>query len=77
MPRRVRSNDASNQPPSYVDVDLFGSDRPLQEAVAANGGGGEIGALSAFGQQWGAAEMFDLGWQANEHAPILDAADLP
>ena len=27
-----------NQSPPYVDVDLYGSDQPLREAVAANGG---------------------------------------
>ena len=58
-----------------MDVNLFLNDQPLQDACAANGGGGQADALSAFGRQWGTAEMFDLGWRANEHPPILDAAD--
>jgi putative acyl-CoA dehydrogenase len=72
MPRRVHTDSAFNQPPPYIDVDLFTNDRVLRDAVAANGGGGEADALSAFGRRWGAAEMFDLGWQANEHPPILE-----
>jgi hypothetical protein len=30
-----------NQPPPYADVDLYGADLPLQEAVAANGAADE------------------------------------
>ena len=41
-----------NQSPPYLDVDLFGSDLPLQTAVAANGAVGEAAALSAFGRRW-------------------------
>ena len=41
------------------------------EAVSANGAGGETAALSAFGRQWGAAEMFALGRRANENPPKL------
>ena len=37
------------------------------EAVSANGAGGETAALSAFGRQWGTAEMFALGRRANEN----------
>ena len=50
-----------NQSPPYEDIDLFSSDAPLVDAVKANGGGGETAALSAFGRQWGTAEMFALG----------------
>ena len=41
------------------------------EAVSANGAGGETAALSAFGRQWGTAEMFALGRRANEDPPKL------
>jgi putative acyl-CoA dehydrogenase len=60
-----------NQSPPYEDIDLFSTDVPLVEAVKANGAGGEIAALSTFGQQWGAAEMFALGRRANENPPKL------
>src|SRR5439155_8368630 len=51
------------------------SDQPLQNAVAANGGGGEAAALAAFGRRWGAAEMFDLARRANENPPKLQIYD--
>ena len=64
-----------NQSPPYEDVDLFSTDVPLMEAVKANGAGGETAALSAFGQQWGTAEMFALGRRANENPPKLYTFD--
>jgi putative acyl-CoA dehydrogenase len=60
-----------NQSPPYEDIDLFSTDGPLVEAVKANGAEAEIAALSAFGRQWGAAEMFGLGRRANENPPKL------
>ena len=60
-----------NQSPPYEDIDLFSTDGPLVEAVKANGAEAEIAALSAFGRQWGAAEMFALGRRANENPPKL------
>jgi putative acyl-CoA dehydrogenase len=62
----------SNQPPPYVDVDLFASDRPLRDAVAVNATGEEEQALSAFGRRWGTAEMFELARLANRNPPVLD-----
>src|SRR5262249_57430140 len=64
-----------NQSPPYVGVKLYASDRPLQDAVAANGGEGDASALSAFGKHWGTAEMFELARAANEHPPELKAFD--
>ncbi len=64
-----------NQPPPYVDVDLFASDRPLRDAVNANGGEAETEALGAFGRRWGTAEMADLARQANENPPKLKSFD--
>jgi putative acyl-CoA dehydrogenase len=71
MPDRVDSYEALNQSPPYEDVDLFASDQPLRDAVAANGAAGDANALSAFGRRWGAAEMFALGRQANVEPPKL------
>src|SRR5436190_22043306 len=67
--------DLINQSPHYVDVDLYGTDQPLQSAVAANGGAGDGPALAAFGRRWGSAEMADLARQANENPPRLKAFD--
>jgi putative acyl-CoA dehydrogenase len=74
-PSRFEAYALLNQSPPYVDVDLYGSDAPLQAAVAANGGAGEAAGLSAFGRRWGSAEMFDLARQANENVPKLKAFD--
>jgi putative acyl-CoA dehydrogenase len=64
-----------NQAPALEDIDVYGSDRPLQEAVAANGAGGEAAALAAFGRHWGSATMFDQARLANENPPKLRAFD--
>jgi len=65
----------ANQSPPYEGVDLFGSDRPLRDAVASNAGGADGGALTAFGRHWGAAAMFERGRQANTHPPRLETLD--
>ena len=75
MIARSDTHEVFNQLPPYQDVELFGSDRPLQEAVAANGAGGEAAALSAFGRRWGAAAMFEQARLANENPPKLRAFD--
>jgi putative acyl-CoA dehydrogenase len=64
-----------NQPPPFVDVDLFASDAWLRDTVNANGGTAEAGALGAFGRRWGSAELADLARQANENPPKLQAFD--
>jgi putative acyl-CoA dehydrogenase len=75
MEQTMRFDEAANQSPPYVDVDLYGSNPPLQAAVAGNGGEDEAQALAAFGRHWGTAEMFDRARQANEHPPQLKAFD--
>ena len=66
-------DELTNQSPPYEDVDLFATDQPLWDAVAANGAAGDADALSAFGRCWGTAEMFELGRQANENPPCLQS----
>jgi putative acyl-CoA dehydrogenase len=72
---RFDTTEVFNQSPPYENIDLFSSDVPLIEAVAANGGGGEGAALSAFGRQWGTADMFSLARRANENPPKLYTFD--
>ena len=72
---RFDTDEVFNQSPPYENIDLFGSDLPLKEAVEANGGGGETAALSAFGRQWGTAEMLSLARRANENPPKLYTFD--
>src|SRR5687768_2192365 len=61
-----------NQAPPLGDVDLFAIDRPLQEAVAANGAGSEAQALSSFGRHWGRAELIEQARLADINPPRLD-----
>jgi putative acyl-CoA dehydrogenase len=75
LPSRFDTHEVTNQSPPLADVDLFGLDAPLQEAVRANGGAADAKALAAFGQRWGAAEMFELARQANANPPQLRAFD--
>jgi putative acyl-CoA dehydrogenase len=72
---RFDTHEVTNQSPPFADVNLFAVDRPLQDAVRANGAAADAKALAAFGQRWGAAEMFDLARQANENPPALRAFD--
>jgi putative acyl-CoA dehydrogenase len=72
---RFDTHEVLNQSPPFEDIDLFACDRPLQDAVAANGAGADVKALSAFGQRWGRAEMFELARAANENPPKLKAFD--
>lgn len=75
MPIRFDPDGLLNQSPPYVDVDLYGSDRPLRDAIIANAGGEHGAALAEFGRQWGRAEMFDLAREANENPPKLRRFD--
>ncbi|MFL5191367.1 MAG: acyl-CoA dehydrogenase family protein, partial [Microvirga sp.] len=72
---RFDASDVFNQSPPYVDVDLFGNDKPLRDAVAANDGSAEMAALSDFGKRWGSAEMFEEARLANENVPKLRTFD--
>jgi putative acyl-CoA dehydrogenase len=72
---RFDTNEVFNQSPPYENIDLFSSDLPLIEAVRANGAGDQAAALSAFGRQWGTAEMFSLARRANENPPKLYTFD--
>ncbi|QPZ92358.1 acyl-CoA dehydrogenase family protein [Thioclava electrotropha] len=63
-----------NQPPARGDVDLFGTDAPLREAVARAGGQAE--ALSDYGQTLGTTEMREAGRDANRYLPELRLFDM-
>jgi putative acyl-CoA dehydrogenase len=62
---------ALNQPPPFGDVNLFGIDRPLRDAVAANGAAAENDVLSALGRHWGSAGTFERARLADVHLPRL------
>jgi putative acyl-CoA dehydrogenase len=69
------THEVFNQSPPFEDVDLFALDRPLVEAVAANGGALAEKELSEFGQHWGSAAMAARGRVANENTPKLRIFD--
>jgi putative acyl-CoA dehydrogenase len=71
----TNGTELANQSPPYEDVDLYGSNRPLMDAVASNTGDAATDGLVAFGRRWGSAAMFELGRQANAHPPQLEALD--
>ena len=69
------THEVFNQSPPFEDVDLFAVDRPLVEAVKANGGAAAERELSEFGKRWGSAAMADRGRMANENTPKLRTFD--
>ncbi|MBV9530932.1 MAG: acyl-CoA dehydrogenase family protein, partial [Bradyrhizobium sp.] len=69
------THEVFNQSPPFEDVNLFTLDRPLVEAVAANGGAAAEKECSEFGRHWGSAAMALRGRLANENAPKLKAFD--
>src|SRR5262249_58536278 len=71
MERAMRVEEVLNQSPPYVDVDLYASDRPLQRAVAANGGDPDAAALSALRTHSGTLELFVLPPAAYRRPPAL------
>src|SRR5258707_2801839 len=69
------THEVLNQSPPFEDVDLFALDRPLVDAVAANGGASAAKELSEFGKHWGSAVMAARGRLANENTPKLRTFD--
>ena len=69
------THEVFNQSPPFEDVDLYGLDRPLIEAVAANNGAYAQQELSEFGKQWGSSAMAQRGRLANENTPKLRTFD--
>src|SRR5690349_21400529 len=69
------THEVLNQSPPFCEVDLFAVDKPLAEAVAANGGASAQKELSEFGRHWGSAAMAERGRLANENTPKLRMFD--
>jgi putative acyl-CoA dehydrogenase len=69
------THEVFNQSPPFEDVELYALDRPLVEAVAANGGVAAQGELSEFGKVWGSAAMAARGRMATENTPKLRGFD--
>jgi putative acyl-CoA dehydrogenase len=69
------THEVTNQSPPFEDVDLYALDKPLADAVAANGGASAAEELSEFGRHWGSAAMGGRGRLANENTPKLRTFD--
>jgi putative acyl-CoA dehydrogenase len=69
------THEVFNQSPPFGDIDLYALDRPLVEAVAANGGAGAADELTEFGKHWGSAAVAEQGRAANENTPKLRSFD--
>jgi putative acyl-CoA dehydrogenase len=69
------THEVFNQSPPFWNVDLFTLDRPLVEAVNANGGASAQHELVQFGKHWGSAAMAERGRLANENTPKLRTFD--
>ena len=73
--RPFPDDQAFNQSPPFVDVNLFTSDTALREAVWREGAAWADENLSAFGALAGGAASLELGRLANEHLPELQSSD--
>ncbi|CCD94426.1 isovaleryl CoA dehydrogenase (adaptive response to DNA-methylation damage) [Bradyrhizobium sp. ORS 375] len=69
------THEVFNQSPPFEDVNLLKADRPLMDAVRANGGADAEQELIAFGALWGSADMAEQGRLANENTPKLRSFD--
>jgi putative acyl-CoA dehydrogenase len=69
------THEVFNQSPPFEDVDLYAIDRPLADAVVANGGVDAADDLTGFGRHWGSAAMAARGRIVNENTPKLRSFD--
>jgi putative acyl-CoA dehydrogenase len=70
------THEVFNQSPPFEEVDLYALDRPLKDALAANGAAGEASALGEFGRRFGSAELLEQARLANENPPRLKSYDV-
>jgi putative acyl-CoA dehydrogenase len=73
-PGRFDTHAVENQPPPLAPYDAWGTDLPLREAVAREGGAWAQAQLAAYGVAVGGA-MAEWGRLANAHPPVLRAFD--
>src|SRR5579859_7203180 len=69
------THEVTNQAPPLTDLDLFGTDRALVEAVTREGADWALPGLHSFGTRLGSAETIELGRLANAYPPVLRSFD--
>jgi putative acyl-CoA dehydrogenase len=74
MSERFLTHQVENQPPPLLPYDAFGSDVPLREALAREGGDWAQAQIQVYGLLVG-GEMMALGTQANENKPKFKPVD--
>ncbi len=72
---RFATHEVLNQPPPFIDYDLFSIDWALAEAVRREGAEWAEPQLAAFGRRLGSAEVIEWGFQANRVTPVLQSFD--
>ena len=69
------THDISNTVAPFENINLFGCDVALQEALQREGAGAQADSLHELGAQLGRAEVLDLGRLANTYGPKLHNFD--
>jgi putative acyl-CoA dehydrogenase len=68
------THEVFNQPPPLENVNFYTQDIPLREALAREGGAWGEARLVRYGEIAG-SELIPLGFQANQHKPVLKTHD--
>ena len=76
IPAAPQTPENINESPPFVDVNLYQTDYPLQEAALREGAGWAVDDLTAFGARTGSAEMQELAQLANENPPVLESGTI-
>ncbi len=71
----LTTHDVTNQPPPFEDVNIFATDRVLNDAVEREGAASHAPSLSTFGARVGSAEVIGWSFEANRNAPELKTFD--
>ncbi len=71
----LQTHDVANQPPPFVDVNLFDNDAALIGAIEREAGEGHMAHLSKFGGRCGASDVQDWAVEANRNPPQLKSFD--
>lgn len=71
----LATHEVTNQPPEFVGVNLYTTDRALREAVQREGAGWADGGLVGLGEIAGSEQVLEWGEQANRYSPELAIFD--
>lgn len=71
----LQTHDVANQPPQFVDINLFDNDAALIGAIEREAGEGHMAHLSQFGARCGSAEVQEWAEDANRNPPALKSFD--